>query len=133
MAGISPKLPLTVTHVDGTYGLTKTVKEAITQDFKLLLLTNPGEKMMDPAFGVGLKRFLFEQSGNQVFAALASRVISQDQKYLPQVEIDKILFNESAVDDIQASDLMDNNIMSVTIRFSIKPLKKIEILTIPLL
>tara|TARA_R110002074_G_scaffold129653_2_gene270891 strand:- start:2 stop:403 length:402 start_codon:yes stop_codon:yes gene_type:complete len=133
MAGISPKLPLTVTKVDGTYGLTKTVKEAITQDFKMLILTNPGEKMMNPEFGVGLKRFLFQQQGDSVYSALSSRLISQTKKYLPQVEIEKVLFNESPLDDIDASDLVDNNIMSVTIRFSIKPLKKIEILTIPLL
>ena len=133
MAGISPKLPLTVTNVDGTYGLTKTVKEAITQNFKMLILTNPGEKMMNPEFGVGLKRFLFQQQGDSVYSALSSRLISQTKKYLPQVEIEKVLFNESPLDNIDASDLVDNNVMSVTIRFSIKPLKKIEILTIPLL
>ncbi len=89
--------------------------------------------MMDPAFGVGLKRFLFEQHGDSVYSAISSRLIGQAKKYLPQVEVEKVLFNESPVDDISASDLVDNNVMSVTIRFSIKPLKKIEILTIPLL
>ena len=133
MAGISPKLPLVVTHMDGPYGLTKDPIEAIVQDFKMLILTNPGERIMDPAFGVGLKRFLFQQQGDNVYAALSSRVISQASTYLPQITVDKILFNQKTELGLDSSDLVDNNIMSVTIRFSVKPLNKIQILSIPLL
>ena len=131
MAGISPKLPLIVTHTDGTYGLTKSVEEALIQDLKMIILTNPGEKIMDPSFGVGLKRFLFEQNGSQAYSAITSRIMSQTKKYLPQIE--KILFNEPSPESPDVSEMIDSNVVSVTIRFSIRPLKKIQILSIPLL
>ena len=57
----SPKLPLTSTDEDGPWGLNKTLLETTKQNFKNLLLTNPGERVMDTFFGVGLSRFLFAQ------------------------------------------------------------------------
>lgn len=130
MAGISPKLPLSVTPSDGTYGLTKTVTEAITQDLKMILLTNPGERMMDTSFGVGLKRFLFEQGAQVTYEAISSKILQQVAIYLPQIKIEKILFNTN--DDTEV-DFIDANIVSMTIRFSIKPYNKIQTLAIPLL
>ena len=61
MAGISPKLPLVTDPADGPYLLTKTVAEATKQNLKNLILTQPGERVMDPFFGVGIRSFLFEQ------------------------------------------------------------------------
>ena len=130
MAGISPKLPLSITTTDGTYGLTKTVTEAITQDLKMILLTNPGEKMMDTSFGVGLKRFLFEQSGAVTYEAISSKILQQVSRHLPQVKIEKILFNTNDEDEV---NFIDMNIVSMTIRFSIKPYNKIQTLALPLL
>ena len=49
--GISPKLPLAVSAPDG-YRLTKTPAEAVKQNFKNLILTSPGERVMIPEFGV---------------------------------------------------------------------------------
>ena len=54
MAGISPKLPISKNKEDG-YTLTKTYLESTQQNLKNLLLTVPGERMMDPDFGVGMK------------------------------------------------------------------------------
>ena len=63
MAGISPRLPLMLDSVDGPYGLITTYKELATQKLKMLLLTNPGERIMNPDFGVGLKSYFFELAG----------------------------------------------------------------------
>ena len=55
---LTPALPLKESgeldykHVD-EYG------DLVRQNFKNLLLTIPGERMMDPDFGVGIQRFLF--------------------------------------------------------------------------
>jgi len=129
MAGISPKLPLSVTPEDGTYGLTKSVTEAITQDLKMILLTNPGERIMDSSFGVGLKRFLFEQKATTTYDAISSKILQQVGRYLPQIKIEKILFNTNEEMEI---DFLDSNIVSITLRFSIKPYNKIQTLFIPL-
>ena len=50
--GLSPKLPMSLHPADG-YRLTKTYKEMVKQNIKMLILTCPGERMMDPLFGVG--------------------------------------------------------------------------------
>ena len=58
MAGISVKLPLSVSAQDGAYTLNKDLLSVVKQNFKMLILTNPGEKIMDPEVGVGIQKFL---------------------------------------------------------------------------
>ena len=59
MKGYSPKLPLSLDPQDG-FRLTRTLKEVTSQNLKMLVLTSPGERIMEPAFGVGMYNFLFE-------------------------------------------------------------------------
>ena len=67
--GLSPKLPLRLDPSDG-YQLTKTYKEMVKQNLKMLILTAPGERMMDPVFGVGLRNFLFEQNNRKTYGSI---------------------------------------------------------------
>ena len=60
MNGIGPKLPLQRDDINGNYSLITSYAEEVKQNFKNLLLTAPGERMMNPDFGVGLRNFLFE-------------------------------------------------------------------------
>ena len=59
--GLSPKLPLRRDFEDG-YSMNKNYREMVKQNVKMLLLTAPGERIMDPEFGIGLQTFLFENS-----------------------------------------------------------------------
>ena len=86
MKGIGPQLPLFLNDTDGTYALIKQYKEEIKQNFKNLLLTSPGERMMNPDFGVGLRQFLFNPS-IQVVPAVKTRIQKQTNKYLPFIQI----------------------------------------------
>jgi phage baseplate assembly protein W len=54
MSSLGVKLPLARDASDG-YGMIKSFKTMIRQNFKMLLLTSPGERIMEPNFGVGLK------------------------------------------------------------------------------
>jgi phage baseplate assembly protein W len=83
-------------------------KEAIQQNLKMLLLTNPGEYVMDPVFGVGLSGFLFEQSGPQVSATIENRITKQAGLYMPYIRIENIDIN---------FDNIDNNVMKVRIEY----------------
>ena len=56
--GLSPKLPLTKDPQDG-YALNKEYVELVQQNLKMILLTAPGERIMEPEFGVGLRNYLF--------------------------------------------------------------------------
>ena len=58
MASIGVRLPLTLDSTDG-FGMIKTIRDMIKQNLKMLVLTNPGERVMEPDFGVGISQFLF--------------------------------------------------------------------------
>ena len=74
MAGLSPKIPLQRSEVDGFYALNKTHVELVKQNFKNLLLTSPGERIMEPNFGVGLRTFLFEQDAQILQDQIVSKI-----------------------------------------------------------
>ncbi len=66
MPGLSPKLPLHIDQIDG-YALTKDFKQVAAQNLKMVVMTNPGERIMIPEFGVGIKTYLFENATSGVF------------------------------------------------------------------
>jgi phage baseplate assembly protein W len=55
--------------------------EVIKFHLKNIVLTNPGEKLSDPNFGVGLKRYLFELETSGNTTELRQSIISQIQTY----------------------------------------------------
>ena len=61
MKGYSVKSPLRYDSGDGAYAMNKTLKEVVNQNFKDLLLTNPGERVMNTDYGIGVKTLLFHQ------------------------------------------------------------------------
>jgi hypothetical protein len=73
-------------------------KEAIQQNFKMLLLTSPGEYVMDINFGVGIMRYLFELNTSLDKEALASSIVSQAAQYMPYVSISSIKINLKNID-----------------------------------
>ena len=85
--GISVKLPLAYSADDGPYGLTKTLPETVKQNFKNLVLTVPGEKVMDPDFGVGIHDVLFENENSDRVEEFQERLFDQTKKYLSFVDI----------------------------------------------
>jgi len=91
MAGLSPKLPIQRDPQDG-YALTKTHSEMVLQNLKNILLTVPGERIMDPMFGVGLRTYLFEQQGIGTYSNIYAKTLTQVIRYLPFVQIDDMVF-----------------------------------------
>jgi len=126
MAGLSPSLPLTVDVQDG-FRLNKTYKQVVQQNFTNLLLTIPGERIMDPEFGVGLKTYLFEMDNQMLRSDLSAKIISQAARYLPFIEITDITFRTAETDvDIQ------RNTMYASITYIITPLEFADTLDISL-
>tara|TARA_Y100001973_G_C4965480_1_gene216971 strand:+ start:148 stop:528 length:381 start_codon:yes stop_codon:yes gene_type:complete len=85
--GISAKLPLAYTKADGPYLLTKDLTENTKQNLKILIFTNPGERVMNVDFGVGFSALLFENATDSVLEDLRERLFTQVDKYLPFVRI----------------------------------------------
>ena len=125
MAGISPKLPLARSATDGYWALNKTVFETTKQNFKNLILTNPGERVMDPLFGVGLVSFLFEQKGGFVEDAIKAKIHEQTNIYLPHVNLLNIQISDSS-----KNAEMSPNFLLVRIFYKLLPLNKDDVLDI---
>jgi len=91
-SGLSVALPLTTSDVFGVYNLNTTFEQLAKQNLKMLILTIPGERIMDPSYGVGLRRYLFEQNDSNTHSDISSKIIEQVQKYLSYIRIDDIQF-----------------------------------------
>jgi len=109
MASYGVALPLTYDSGDG-FTMLKQIRNVAKQNFKMLILTNPGERVMEPEFGVGLKRYLFENFSETVYADIDSRIRKQVAIYMPILVIQEIEF--------MSSD-QDNNYLAISIVYQI--------------
>jgi phage baseplate assembly protein W len=123
--GISPALPLVYTKEDGPYGLNKTIRDSIQQNFKNILLTSKGERVMLPDFGVGLRSFLFRNFTPGLLEEIRSEINKQVALYLPFIEITEIDFISST----ENADVALNE-LQLRIRYEIMPINETDTLTI---
>jgi len=93
--GYSAVIPLQKNEEDGFYVLTKTLAQNTQQNFKNLLLTAPGERVMIPDFGVGLRRYLFENNPDNLKTEIFINITDQTERYLPFIQLDEIEFIEN--------------------------------------
>ena len=84
-------LPMTAPY-GSQFQLNYTSKEQAIANAKNLLLTEPGERIMLPDFGCGLKRALFEQLTDEGLSNLDRRIRLSFQKYLPYIFIQNLIF-----------------------------------------
>ncbi len=125
MAGISVKLPLSVNDADGHYTLNKTFMEVTKQNFKNLILTIPGERIMNPDFGVGIAQYLFEQDVEETREMITAKIHEQVQIYMPHVIIQEISFSS-----VEQSREIGSHVLSVAITYAVTPLNETDILDI---
>lgn len=123
MEGYSPKLPLQKDSIDGVFSMNKTALETIKQDIKMLMLTSPGERIMLPDYGVGIRQLLFSQNTERSTGEISARIRNQIKKYMNFVVINSI--------NIIDSEKLENTIL-VNISFSIPSLNKTEELKLAL-
>ena len=64
---------------------TQTVKEQVKSNLINLLLTESGERINEPNFGVGLKQMLFEQNPN--IELLKTKINNQIKFYIPSISL----------------------------------------------
>lgn len=106
-----PKWPLSQGNHD-TFEIYDDVKQQISFYLKNILLTSPGENISDPNYGVGLRRFMFEQNTPSVRGSIASSISSQVSTYLPYLRVTDI--------QVGATDQeIDSHTLSIRIVYSI--------------
>tara|TARA_Y100000296_G_C5163452_1_gene253215 strand:- start:911 stop:1288 length:378 start_codon:yes stop_codon:yes gene_type:complete len=91
MPAFSPKLPLEKDLVYG-YAMNETIRAMVTQNLKMLLLTSPGERVMDPKFGAGLRHYLFKMKQEGIEVDIRGEIYRQVKLYMPYVEIPSVDF-----------------------------------------
>tara|TARA_R110000824_G_scaffold306475_1_gene494054 strand:+ start:294 stop:665 length:372 start_codon:yes stop_codon:yes gene_type:complete len=82
--GLDASLPLRKDDTYNFYVLNKTTSENIKQNIKMLLLTAPGERVMLPDYGVGLRNFLFENTPEY---EISEKIRKQVARYLNNITI----------------------------------------------
>ena len=99
--GLSAALPLEVNEQDGPYRLNKTIPEIARQNLKMVILTNPGERIMNPEFGVGISTFLFENDSPALRSQMVGRISSQVSTYLPYIFLEDVTIRPFAESENQ--------------------------------
>ncbi len=113
--GFSPLLPLSTNkiHYDMIFDITSNIQ----QNFKNLLLTAPGERIMIPEFGVGIRNFLFEMNISETFEDIAIEIEEQVSLYMPYIDINNIF----RLDQINGQEAQENQ-LGIGINYSVPSL-----------
>ena len=109
MSSLGVALPLELSDIDG-FQMLKTIQALAKQNLKMLILTDPGERVMEPSFGVGLKSYLFENFGTPTQSQIESKIREQIGIYMPAIQLRNIRF--------AAADA-DSNTLGVSIEYAI--------------
>ena len=98
---------------------TQTFKEQVKTNLINVLLTEPGERINEPNFGVGLKGLLFEQNINK--EGLDDVINQQINFYIPQIElVETVVMSEEHTISIKLTYkfLLDNTNNAVQLNFN---------------
>jgi len=91
--GLSIMLPLVLDKEAGPYKMNKTLEDVAEQNLKMIVLTSPGERVMNPAFGVGIRNYLFELDSPFAVSDIQTRIKSQVRSYAPYIGLKKVDIN----------------------------------------
>lgn len=127
---ISPRLPLAPNDRFG-YDMLVTIRQAVKQNFKCLLLTAPGERIMDPSFGVGMKKYIFQNHGPEVEKNIKVNIRQQEKRYMPFISITDATI--SFGDQLQVqTDSKTANTMHLTVSYVIQSVGLSDVLNLTL-
>ena len=97
MASLGVRLPLMLSSVDG-FSMIKDIKTLVRQNLKMIILTNPGERIMEPLFGAGIKRYLFENFDTATPAVIDNKIREQVRMFMPAISLKTISFSTEEID-----------------------------------
>jgi len=128
--GLAVELPLNMDPVDGAYGLHKRLVDMAAQNLKMIVLTSPGERIMAPDFGVGIRRYLFEQNSPGTVDNIKNRITQQVKTYLPYIVIRDLQVYSPDLPGGQLGDT-DKTTLIVSISYAVPAVNATSTLTIP--
>ena len=112
MSSWGPTIPMEYDSGTG-FTMESSIVREIQQNLRMLILTNPGERVMVPEFGVGIMQYLFRRYGEQTNSEIRTNIVTQVGRYMPVVKIQEITFDNTD---------RDGNILGISISYSIPTL-----------
>lgn len=85
-------------------------EDAVKESIKNLILTDPGERLMQPFIGGGIRGMLFENITPGTLKLIEARVKTTIETYEPRAELIRV----------NVSSLYDDNTVSVSVLFYIR-------------
>ena len=96
----------------GPFNSTYSTKDQIKSNLINLLLTNKGERIMNPEFGCDLGTALFEGITEDTSELIKNLIRDNVQIFVPEVELTEILVADASQ--------YNNNSVSVTVKYKIR-------------
>tara|TARA_Y100001963_G_C6535916_1_gene333280 strand:+ start:39 stop:482 length:444 start_codon:yes stop_codon:yes gene_type:complete len=100
--------------VEGWFKSTDTTIKAVKNNVKMLLMTNKGERLMQPTLGLNLRRFLFEQFTDETRISIENEIVDSFRTFLPFVEIKDLIIG------MEETDAIGRNKLNISILFNIR-------------
>ena len=94
----------------GPFNSTYSTKDQIKSNLINLLLTNKGERVMNPEFGCDLNRVLFEGITDNLYEVIKNLIVNNIAYFIPEVQITEILVTPEE----------DNNSLSITVKYILR-------------
>jgi phage baseplate assembly protein W len=99
-------------NAPGVFKSTYTTKDQIKSNLVNLLLTDVGERVMNPTFGCDLKRFIFEGITESNINNLKESLANSIAVFVPEVSVTDIIIVPNT--DFNAIDLTINYILRIS-------------------
>jgi phage baseplate assembly protein W len=80
-------------------------EDNVRESVRVILLTEPGERLMREEFGCGLRRFLFEPNTPTTRELIRERVSTAITRWEPRVTVDDVVVSANA-DDARLVEIM---------------------------
>ena len=97
----------------GPFNSTYSTKDQTKSNLLNLLLTDKGERIMNPEFGCDLKTVLFDGITEEIFGKIRSLINQNVSIFVPNVEIIDILIDGTPTNT-------DQNLISITVKYKLK-------------
>ena len=117
--GYGVNIPLVVDPTDSAYKLLDNVEDVVRQNLKMLVLTSPGERIQVPSFGVGIRRYLFENMTSSTRAQIDQKIREQVRAFMSYLIIDNIDISVP-LNDLGSPDDSLSNVLFVKISYNVK-------------
>ena len=94
--------------------------EDIREAIRIIIGTNPGERVMRPDFGAGLNQFLFEPVNTTTLATLQQRVQAALVDWEPRIDVNTVTVTAQWPSDATVPDPSDRDVLFIQVAYTVR-------------